>query len=645
MNLKEVHIINFRSIKDCTISLAPRCRVLVGINEAGKSNILKALSLLSPSENPTKDDIRQPLRDEQPPKMAWVDFIFALDATEAEQIANESLKKVYTEDPEKAVLRQHGEAENPKQFFISRNRGLYRVNVFVPAKFPSYWTLGKEYSLEPGWKKPSASCPPSAVLPGTALAIKNFSLIYLKDYKDVPAGYLDEATIETANEIAGEQLKSLVLAKLPEVVYWTYQEKNLLPSQIGLDQFQASPTTCVPLMHMFGMADVPNIAPALTEARQKPQLLRNLLNRVAGRATKHLHEVWRETRAIEIDLSPNGPHIDASIKDKDNLFDFAHRSDGFKRFITFLLMISARVRTRNLQNAFVLIDEPEIGLHPTGARFLMEELIKISAANAVVYSTHSIFMIDRQQTDRHLIVTKANETTSAVQADASNIADEEVLYKALGYSIFDSLQKSNFIFEGWRDKELFKIATSKPPKGASFKTLGEIGLCHAEGVGDIRKVTQMMELARRKCFILSDADSPAQKAKQDFIDSNGYGQWFTYRDILGDDSALTGEDFLKPSAFHSAIGEIRNQYPILAPLSDAELVLPHGKIKALRKWLLPIGPDSASAALRLIKTQVFAELTPGKIEPHYFVFLEKLSAQITSQHSGKTTTGLAEVIF
>jgi len=34
MILKKVRIVNFRSIKDLTIELTERCRILVGINEA-----------------------------------------------------------------------------------------------------------------------------------------------------------------------------------------------------------------------------------------------------------------------------------------------------------------------------------------------------------------------------------------------------------------------------------------------------------------------------------------------------------------------------------------------------------------------------------------------------------------------------------
>jgi predicted ATPase len=219
---------------------------------------------------------------------------------------------------------------------------------------------------------------------------------------------------------------------------------------------------------MFGLAQYKDIALAVADARARPNGLRNLLNRVADRATKHMHSVWKEYRGIRIELSPNGPNIEASIRDAFNLYDLHRRSDGFKRFVTFLLMVSARVKSKDLVNTVYLHDEPDTSLHPSGARYLRDELIKISKHNYVDFSTHSIFMVDRELLGRHLIVEKKGEVTSIREVDESNIVDEEVVYNALGHSIFEHLKPRNVIFEGWRDKRLFQVAV----KISAFVTLG-----------------------------------------------------------------------------------------------------------------------------------------------------------------------------
>jgi predicted ATP-dependent endonuclease of OLD family len=109
---------------------------------------------------------------------------------------------------------------------------------------------------------------------------------------------------------------------------------------------------------------------------------------------------------------------------EQNYFSLAQRSDGFKRFVSFLLLISASVLKEKIKNALLLIDEPDIGLHPKGSKLLKDELFKISKSNRVVYSTHSIFMIDKEKLSRNLICTKENEITKVTIATNSNIIEE-----------------------------------------------------------------------------------------------------------------------------------------------------------------------------------------------------------------------------
>src|SRR4051812_13722357 len=79
MRLKLAHIKNFRSIKDVTIRFEPACRVLVGINESGKSNILRALALFDDDALVKNDDVREITPEEDPDQEAFVRFVFSLD--------------------------------------------------------------------------------------------------------------------------------------------------------------------------------------------------------------------------------------------------------------------------------------------------------------------------------------------------------------------------------------------------------------------------------------------------------------------------------------------------------------------------------------------------------------------------------------
>jgi predicted ATP-dependent endonuclease of OLD family len=59
MELNKVHIKNFRSIKDEEIKFNHNCLILLGKNEAGKSNVLKAVAAIFDKYTVTDKDKRK----------------------------------------------------------------------------------------------------------------------------------------------------------------------------------------------------------------------------------------------------------------------------------------------------------------------------------------------------------------------------------------------------------------------------------------------------------------------------------------------------------------------------------------------------------------------------------------------------------
>ncbi len=632
MLLSTVVIKNFRSIKDLTIKFYPKCRILVGINESGKSNILKALSMLSNDEVPSKEDIREVLPDELPVKEAFIHFIFFLEESEINQIYKNVKAKFLATNINVPILKKGKQNITLELFCHSKREGLYRVNILTAEKKLSYWSIRDEYETLQNWKKPSSKCPATfmvQIADGTSMPFKNYFLVNNKDYPDIPQEYLSDITTGDVNHAVGNEITELIKEELPEAIYWTYSEHNLLPGQINLAQFAANPESCIPLKHMFELADITDIQKSVEEAKlMSVHSLRNLLKRVADRVTKHLHNVWKDYKSIKIQLIPNGENIDASVQDEFNYYEFSRRSDGFKRFVTFLLMVSVKVKTGLLRNTLLLIDEPDISLHPSGARYFRDELIKISEKNYVFYSTHSIFMIDRENIKRHFIVKKNNEITSVTEVNKSNVIDEEVIYNALGYSIFESLKKKNIIFEGWRDKKLFQVAIQRlpAPYKALKKVFDEVGLCHAKGAKDIQTITPLLELANRKCLILSDDDNPSKEKQKKYVKNKGYGVWKRYSELLPDVKAVTGEDFIKSEVFRKPIATLRKRYSSLPELSDADLSDARGKIYTLQNWFKKGGfnKEDQKEIIDSIKESIFTDLKPAHIEPIYYELLSKL---------------------
>jgi len=210
---------------------------------------------------------------------------------------------------------------------------------------------------------------------GDSVRLKSISLATPTRLADVPSEYLEPADYDQLMRAVGGSLVSYAEENLPPVVYWRYDESDLLPPRVDAREFAADPGTCVPLQRLFELAEVDDIETTVVGALDgRTQAFRNLLNRVSQRATKHFQGIWKDYKSVSFELCPNGEQIESTIRDVHNHFEFSQRSDGFKRFVSFLLSISADARVERLNNAVILIDEPEIGLHPSGGSCLFCEI-------------------------------------------------------------------------------------------------------------------------------------------------------------------------------------------------------------------------------------------------------------------------------
>jgi hypothetical protein len=611
MHLSKVAIKNYRSIKELEVALDPRCRILVGINESGKTNILAALNLLDPKTATTRRDLRERGLREDPITEAHVRFIFGFTKEETSQMAASLKENIISKTYKSPIIATDGAGRTLDQLCESRE-GLYVTNILTGKKYASSWSLSKA-QLTNNWKKVGSACPADFVVSRGSedLPLRRGTLIDTSEFSEIPPEYLEDASLDDLSTPLAELIRKKVEGGLSQVLFWNYDESNLLPPRINLDKFCAQPDSCLPLKRMFQLYEIADILKEITAAKAgSSNTLSNLLRRVAEKTTKHFHDAWREYDGIKFSLGTDGSDLVAGIEDKSNHYELSQRSDGFKRFVTFLLMVSAEDASNMLKDTLLLIDEPEIGLHPSGARYLMEELIDISKNNYVIFSTHSIFMIDNKIIKRHLIVKKENEITAVEEVSESNIQDEEVIYKSLGYSIFSNLKEKNIIFEGWRDKRLFEVAISRvPAEYEEVKQLKAFGRCFAQGVKQIKNITPLFEAGDRKCLILSDCDAVAREHQREYQQGKGYGDWKRYDEIEASCSAITGEDFVKESAFAESIQEISRRFNI-AILPTAELVGAGGKMSALKAWLTRSGisPQDIGKSLEQIKEALFTEL-------------------------------------
>lgn len=569
MLLNRVCIKNFRSITECTITMDRSYQVLVGINEAGKSNILKAFSLIDDTVEITKNDIRDPSHDEDNVEESEVRFVFCLENSEINEIIHALTDNFICKSLNKPLLTIGDTEACLREFLKYKSEVLYNVDIINNKRNPSHWKLeGLRFKVKNNWKQVATGKTTTCQIAGAAKNLPAGTVIDIDDYTVAEPTVLEDLDISKLNILVGKQFTEILKKNKPSSVLWRYQEANLLPGKIVLSTFRGNPDTCIPLKIMFNLSDIEDIPKAITDAESKTNGLKNLFKRVSEKTTAHMKRVWPEWEKLTVLVSQNGDYIEAGIQDEYNFYSLERRSDGFKRFFSFLLLISGQNKTKDLVGNIILIDEPEIGVHPTGQKFLSDELIKISNQNIVMVATHSIFMIDKNQIDRHIIVKKNKEVTSIERVEHSNITEEEVIFNALGYSIYELMKPKNIIFEGWRDKKVFE--TFMKSKGGlqilGKKEQAQIGLLHAVGVKDIPRIASICENYNRDYIIISDSDKPALEKQKDFHRKE---KWLTYKDFQGV-TAVTTEDFVSKAVINKAVKQVLKDFVIEGDLNIPE---------------------------------------------------------------------------
>ena len=302
MKLSRAQIINFRSIKDVTITFDPRCRVLVGINESGKSNILAALALLDPSRNTSMEDVREQAPDEPPLQKPRVRFVFALDKEERNQASSLPISKIVAaDDPEVPVLIRKGKAITLREAIEACTEAVYHVSVRTNARSVSGLSLWGNDVVAPGWHSPSDEKLTIQVSTKDGdIPLKEIRLIHqdARGFGSIPENALRPAVPNDVAIAVSKALEPLVRSKLPDCIYWSYSDDKLLPPQLQLEQFAQDPAICEPLEQMFYLAGVSDIRAAIKDALSKKHGMRNLLNRVAAGATKHMRAVWKDYKGV-----------------------------------------------------------------------------------------------------------------------------------------------------------------------------------------------------------------------------------------------------------------------------------------------------------------------------------------------------------
>ncbi|MDD4376328.1 MAG: AAA family ATPase [Clostridia bacterium] len=617
MELRNVDIKNFKSIEKIELDLEKDCKILVGLSESGKTNFLTALRTLDSSIVVDQTYVKEGTRKE---KESSIDFELCFTEDEKKIILEELLKTSKKLDE---LILKNGKKIDLMEFID--NRLVYRVDVRNNTRKYLHYTYDKsdQYVLNTDYTyinaKASNKVKIKKVSDASEIELETFTVISNKEF-----------TCEIQNEI--KELYNLLEQKvieivenknfeIPKVLYWEYDDKYLLPASVNIQEFINDSNICVPLKNMFELCNITNIKEEYDDKKAMGESsFQNLLDDISDNVDNYLKKIWKSMpKNTKIVLQEVGDLIKIRIKDSKNTYSASKRSDGFKRIVTFLLMLSIDNKNNTLNNTLLLIDEPDSKIDIPGQEYLRDELINIGKNNYVIYSTHSTDMIDNKNIDRHIIMKKEEESSTIELANDDNYMDVATLYRALGMNVYSVINEHNLVFEGWSDQLVFELYNGK--RNTNFKN---VGITHLSGITKSNQYAEFWGLLSKKYYIISDSDATALQMKDSFTENRYSGIWLTYGD-LSNNKVITLEDFITNDKILKTAKDFKESNNFSTDLVEENLKVSDNKANSIEKWIiLNNGNKNVKNMMKKFKSLLYSNLKKSDITSEYDGFIKKL---------------------
>lgn len=503
MKIKKIEIQNFKSIDTMDFELEKignsYTSIFVGINESGKSNILKALSYLN---KPSGEFNFFNLCNQKNEDAKYVDLYFHMEFEYHSTYRKEINDKI---DSEKDINFSISE--------IIKNVSLSSENKEFEESYEYKITLTKQ----------------KLFFSTTSDSVKISS-------QNDEANSLSELNDEEFKKLFETKIIELISRYEPKVSFWTPAPEYLL-SEVNLLEYKENTFSNKPLRNIFHLAgiDSDEKIKAKIDKIENPQQRSKLISVLEDSINLYIGGKWKHDIDIIIDITETGMFSfsikDKGVNNKHDRFSITDRSEGAKHFLSLILSLSIEANNNHRRNQLILIDEPEQHLHPSGIRDLSKELLNIGKKNYVFVATHSPFLIDKKHKTRHFIIKKDNKaiTQKINILEHQNLIDDEVLREAFGVEVYtDLLNPHSLIVEGASDKVILQ-------KAFNVLNHSNIGITNGHG-SNIDKIAAKLNYDNISILVVVDDDGDGKKFKENILRLEGVynnENVFTLRDIEG----------------------------------------------------------------------------------------------------------------
>lgn len=314
---------------------------------------------------------------------------------------------------------------------------------------------------------------------------------------------------------------------------------------------------------------------------EKQQAVFSTLEQMSYHLTETIFSEWQkvlgqEYRKREIVLRPivdnsgdeDKVYIQFALREGGSVFDVSERSMGFRWFFSFLLFTHYRARANLRGSALFLLDEPASNLHPKAQMQLLSSFAKIAdKENAIIYSTHSHYMVNPRWLEQSFVISNAaiedgaeqdvgslavnppkitiQKYRSFVGQNADKMTYFQPVLDRIDYvpSKFD-LDKPSILVEGKGDYIIIDYI-----KSIILKDIDSPFIVPTRGAGGMGDLTGLlMGWAIPFCILLDD-DKAGRAAKETYISEWGLSEnsILTYKDVDASMDGFKVENILSES--------------------------------------------------------------------------------------------------
>ena len=164
----------------------------------------------------------------------------------------------------------------------------------------------------------------------------------------------------------------------------------------------------------FLRPDGSNLASFLYYLREKEETSYSLIRRTIQRVAPFFDDF----RLKPVRLSPDDIKLEWKHKNSDQYFDASSLSDGTLRFITLTTLF---LQGKEHLPSVVLVDEPELGLHPYAITMLASLIRQASKDTQVIVSTQSSLLLDHFDPEDVLVANRVGSATTIERLEPAQL--------------------------------------------------------------------------------------------------------------------------------------------------------------------------------------------------------------------------------